>query len=132
MIHNKILAGLFMIGLPLILLTSRPVSAYDNGRDHWDGNLYHDYAYGGRIDHAYYPTPSRTYEVNRYYRDPSNRYSDDYYRYGGDSRYGYRDFDCDHGARYYGGNYRSRYYGPAYFGGGSFGSGYHDRLWWHR
>lgn len=109
----KILVSLAAFGLCLSLFAARPASAHESGYNHWDGNVYHDYYYGGHVDRYYYPSYGGTRDVDRVYRYP--RYS---------SRYGDH---CDDG-------YRNRY-GRGYFGGYPYRRSYNSyrydyRPWW--
>ena len=86
------LAATVLVGaLALLVLVARPASAHDDGVNHWDGPVYHDYRYGGHVDRYYSPYGD---EYDRVYRRPANPYRYDYYGYGRGDRY--RDDDCDH------------------------------------
>ena len=109
-------AALLTGALALLVLVARPVSAHENGRDHWDGNVYHDYRYGGHVDRYFSPYGG---ETDRVYRDPARS---SLYRYGrGYDRY--RDHDCDdwrsRSSGYYYNGYRRPYQYRSY-----------DRGWW--
>jgi len=123
-------AALLTGALALLVLVARPVSAHENGRDHWDGNVYHDYRYGGHVDRYFSPYGD---EYDRVYRRPENpyRYGNDYYGYGRDDRY--RDDDCDDD-RFQGsfGAFRGRPSSSYFYNGYQRPYGYrsYDRGWW--
>ena len=111
-------AALLTGALALLVLVARPVSAYENGRDHWDGNVYHDYRYGGHVDRYFSPYGGETDRVYRYPTSP--------YHYGYDRYDRYRDHDCDDhrfqgSSSFYYNGYRRPYQYRSY-----------DRGWWGR
>jgi hypothetical protein len=91
---KRALAGLIALILP-VMLTTGPVFAHENGRDHWDGNVYHDYGpYGEHVDHDYsyrgHVDHDYSYggHVDRIYRYP-DPYRYDSYNRGGAYGYSY-------------------------------------------
>ena len=122
---RKLPAALLTGALALFVLVARPVSAHENGRDHWDGDVYHDYRYGGHVDRYFSPYGG---ETDRVYRYPTNRY---HYGYDRDDRY--RDRDCDD-HRFQGsfGAFRGRPSASYYYDGYRRPYQYrsYDRRWW--
>jgi hypothetical protein len=121
----RFLASCAALAFPLAFAVS-PVFAHENGRSHWDGNVYHQYGPDGtHVDHEYGPdgehidhdyTGGRHVDHDYSYgghidHDYTNgRHVDRVYRYPDGDPYGYDRYDYD--GRF--NRTHRRYYDPEY------------------